>query len=92
MDYFLFFYGMVSYLIIGGFLYYALFQNSKSVLNFPVNLIKFIKNVFSSNSKINLVEYGELIIPIVFYFLLFRVLKDLIPKIYKKYTPSRARL
>lgn len=84
VDYFLLSYGVISYLIIGFFLYYVLLENSNSVLKLPMNFIKFFKNIFSSNSEINLVEYGELVIPLIFYFLLFRVFRVLIIKLYKK--------
>lgn len=80
IDMLLFTYGLVSYGFIGLFLYYVLFQNPNSILNFPNNAIGFIKSIFDKSQEVTLAKYGELIIPLIFYYLLFNLLKAGIKK------------
>lgn len=68
-------YGLFSYGFIGFFLYYVLFQNPNSILNFPNNAIGFVKSIFDRSQEITLAKYGELIIPLIFYYLVFNLLK-----------------
>ncbi len=80
MDFFLLFYGLTSYGFIIIFIYYILFLNTNSILNFPINLVDFIKSIFNKSEDITLVKYGELILPLLFYYLLFNVFKVLVKK------------
>lgn len=75
MDVLLFIYGLTSYGFIGLFLYYVLFQNPNSILNFPTNVIEFAKSIFNQSQEVTLAKYAELIIPLIFYYLLFNLLK-----------------
>jgi putative peptide zinc metalloprotease protein len=75
LDIMLFLYGLTSYGFICLFLYYALFQNTNSILNFPTNAIEFLKSIFDRNQEFTLAKYGELIIPLIFYYLFFNLLK-----------------
>lgn len=84
-DVFLVVYGIISYVFIGMFLYYVLLKNPNSVLNFPVDAINFIKGIFYKNQEINLMQYGKLLIPLIFYYLLFKLLKSAIEKVLKEY-------
>jgi len=80
IDFFLFFYGTISYGSIVILLYYVLFKNPNSILKFPKNLIEFITNIFNNSSEINIEKYGELFVPFIFYILLFSLLKSGIKK------------
>jgi putative peptide zinc metalloprotease protein len=84
LDIMLFLYGFTSYAFICLFLYYVLFQDTNSILNFPTNAIEFLKSIFNKNQEITLAKYGELIIPLMFYYLLFNLLKIGIKKGIKK--------
>jgi len=84
IDLLLFTYGLFSYGLIGLFLYYVLFKNPNSILNFPNDAIEFIKSIFDKSQDITLAKYGELIIPLIFYYLLFNLLKVGIKKGIKK--------
>lgn len=84
LDVLLFIYGLVSYGFIGLFLYYILFQNPNSILNFPNNAIEFIKSIFDKTQEFTLVKYVELIIPLIFYYLFFNLLKVGIKKVIEK--------
>jgi putative peptide zinc metalloprotease protein len=75
LDIMLLLYGFTSYGFICLFLYYVLFQNTNSILNFPNNATEFLKSIFNKNQEITLARYGELIIPLMFYYLLFNLLK-----------------
>lgn len=86
VDVLLFFYGLISYGLICLFLYYVLFQNPNSILNFPINVFGFIKSIFKSNQEISLIEYGRLVIPLMFYYLLFNLLKVVVKKGIKKHS------
>lgn len=80
VDLVLFIYGLANTFFIGLFLYYVLIKNPNSIILFPQNLMDFLKNVFDSNSKISLEKYGELILPMFFFFLLFGTIKSLVQK------------
>ena len=86
MDYFLLCYGLVSYSFILFFLYYVLIKNPNSVIYFPINFIKFCKNIFFENASFSLSELGKLFIPFLFYYLVFGVLKNL----YLKYISKKS--
>lgn len=81
-DYFLFIYGLISLSFVFIFLYYVLFQNSNSIIFFPKNLSEFIEGIFNSSSKTSLVKLGELIVPLLFFLLLFSLIKSLLKKYY----------
>ncbi len=74
-DFLLFIYGSVSYIFIGMFLYYILIKNPNSILRFPENLFTFFSALFSSEPKFSMLKYAELIVPILFFYLLFNWLR-----------------
>lgn len=80
IDSFLFIYGLISYFFILLFLYYILFQNPNSILKFHINLWNFIQDFFNKTSKINIISIANLIAPIFFYLLIFRLVKNIILK------------
>jgi putative peptide zinc metalloprotease protein len=84
-DVFLAIYGIISYVFIGMFLYYVLWKNPNSVLNFPEDAIDFVKGFLNKNKEINLIQYGKLVIPLIFYYLLYTMLKSGIKKLLKEY-------
>ena len=91
IDVFLFFYGTMNYGFLVAFVYYVLFQNPNSIIEFPTNLSAFLNDLFCEGGKnINLVRYGELIVPLMFYYLLFGLLKPIIIKVYKSIFSSVA--
>ena len=77
MDYFLLFYGLVCYSFILLFLYYVLIKNPNSIIYFPQNLIKFFQNLFLKDGSFSLAELGKLFVPLLFYYLVFGLLKNL---------------
>lgn len=79
-DFMLFVYASISYVFIGYFLYYVLIRNTGSIIYFPRNLAVFVDGVFSSHPKFSFKQYGELLIPILFFYLLFNLLKEPIKK------------
>lgn len=80
-DYFVLIYGLISYTFISFFLYFVAIKNPNSILYFPQNLKKFFKNIFSDNAQSSLAELGELLIPILFFYLIFGLVKNYIPKL-----------
>lgn len=80
IDTFLFIYGLINYFIILLFLYYILFQNPNSILKFHINLWNFIQDFFNKTSEINIIYIGNLIAPIFFYFLIFKLVKSIVLK------------
>jgi len=80
VDILLFLYGLTSCCLIGMFIYYVLFQNPNSILHFPVNMMDFLQSIFDKNKEITLAKYGALIIPLMFYYLLFNLVKSVIIK------------
>ncbi|WP_394773434.1 peptidase, M50 family protein [Flavobacterium sp.] len=79
IDYFILLYGLVSYSFIVFFIYFVVIKNPNSILYFPQNSKKFILDLFSKNSHFSLAELGKLFIPILFFYLLFGLLKKFIP-------------
>lgn len=84
MDYFLLGYGLISYSFILLFVYFVVIKNPDSILYFPQNLKHFVQNLFSENSQFSLAELGKLFIPILFFYLIFGLLKSIIPKLNQK--------
>ncbi|TRX00154.1 peptidase, M50 family protein [Flavobacterium gawalongense] len=80
IDYFLLFYGLISYSFILFFVYFVVIKNPHSILYFPQNLTHFVKNLFVTNSQFSLAELGNLFIPILFFYLLIGWIKALFLK------------
>lgn len=80
IDYFLLFYGFVSYGFVIFFVYFVVIKNPNSILYFPQNLTHFAQNLFASNSKFSLAELGQLFIPMLFFYLVFGLLRSLFKK------------
>ncbi|MRX69333.1 putative peptide zinc metalloprotease protein [Flavobacterium resistens] len=80
MDYFLLLYGLISVSFIFFFLYFVLIKNPDSILYFPRNSKNFITNLFSKNARFSLDEVGKLFIPLLFFYLVFGLLKKMISK------------
>ncbi len=80
-DFILFLYGFVSFSFISLFLYYVLFKNPSSLLNFPENIYSFVINLFEQSTEFSIVKYGELIIPLIFIYLVFNLMKSLMKKL-----------
>jgi|TARA_B110000037_G_scaffold221513_1_gene292797 putative peptide zinc metalloprotease protein len=76
-------YASVNYLVLIMFISYVIIFNSNSVLYFPKNLYNFIKGIINGND-LTLINLSVFIIPLLFYYLLFSLLKNLITKKWKK--------
>jgi putative peptide zinc metalloprotease protein len=79
LDWFILLYGIISYCFILFFIYLVVIKNPNSILYFPQNLTHFIQNLFYENSQFSLVELSKLIIPILFFYLIFGFIKGFIP-------------
>ena len=77
IDLLLLVYGLISYSFIALFVYYVLFKNPNSILHFPQNLYHFLKSLCNKDATISLVSFGELIVPMLFFYLLFSFLKGI---------------
>ncbi len=75
LDYFLLIYGLISYCFILFFIYYVIVKNPNSILYFPTNLKFLITNLFSNGGKFSLTDIGKLLIPLLFFYLLYGFLK-----------------
>lgn len=82
-DYLLLIYGLCSFIFIGFFLYYVLLKNPNSILLFPKNVYDFYVNLING-VEFTLAKYGELIIPLIFYYFLYNLLKVAVKKGVKK--------
>lgn len=72
----LFVYALISYAFVGYFLYYVLIKNPDSIIYFPKNLVACIKVIFSSHPQFSFRKYGELLVPVLFFYLLFNLCKE----------------
>ncbi|MNQ12305.1 putative peptide zinc metalloprotease protein YydH [compost metagenome] len=80
IDYFLLLYGSVSYIFMILFIYYVVIKNPDSVIYFPQNVLNFIKNIFINNLHFSLAEFGKLLMPFFFYYMVFGWLKAFVKK------------
>lgn len=80
IDYFLFIYGSISYVFMILFIYYVVIKNPDSVIYFPQNVLHFVENIFINNSNYSLAEFGKLLMPFFFYYMVFGWLKALVKK------------
>jgi putative peptide zinc metalloprotease protein len=78
-------YASVNYLLLIIFIGYVIIFNSNSVIYFPVNFFNFIKNTINGNG-FSLINLAEFIIPLLFYYLLFSLIKNLIIRKRKRIT------
>ena len=86
---FLSIYASVNYIFMGFFLYYVIFMDSDSILYLPYNIYDYLLNAYQGNQEITLDSIGQFIIPIIFYVLLFRLVKNqLIKLLSKKKSPN----
>lgn len=88
-DYVLFFYGLSSICLIVWFVYYVLFINSNSVLALPQNFKNYIVGIFDADITTSLVQFVQLLVPLIFYLLLFKLLKSLFMRVLQKYNRSQ---
>lgn len=77
-DFLLFFYGLISYSIILLFVYYVIIKNPNSILLFPKNLYIFFKNLFTRGAEFSFSEFAQLLVPMLFFYLLFNFIKGFI--------------
>lgn len=89
INYILFIYGLSSLSLLAWFVYYVLFINTNSILMFPMNLKYFIIGIFDKENTISLIQLGQLIVPLVFYLLAFKLFKTLLFKIKKSLSPTK---
>ncbi len=84
-DFFLLVYGLICSSFIFSFLYYVLIKNPYSILNFPQNIVVFFRSLFIDNSDFSVIKLGELIIPLMFFILVFRFSKSILRNVFKKH-------
>lgn len=84
LDYFLLLYGIISYSFIGLFFYYVIIKDPDSILYFPQNIMDFIKVLFSKNTTFSIIELSRLFVPVLFFTLIFQVLKKYISSLILK--------
>ncbi|MDR3339535.1 MAG: hypothetical protein LBT25_05475 [Candidatus Symbiothrix sp.] len=81
-DIYMILYGLVQFSFISMFLYYTLVKNPASIIYFPINLYDFVKNIIAGES-FSLYGFRRLIIPLVFYYLVFNFIRSLVKKYMK---------
>lgn len=78
---FLLFYGFLNNFLIVFYIFSVLFYDSDSILFFPQNVYEYTSEILTSNSlNFVLSDLKQFLVPIVFYFLMFRFLKRIIKK------------
>jgi putative peptide zinc metalloprotease protein len=87
-DVYLIIYGLVRMFFITLFLYYTLIKNPASVIYFPVNIYHFVKNILVGMS-FSLYDFKKLIIPVIFYSMMYGFLKSLVKKYIKVSSNSK---
>ncbi|MDR0506831.1 MAG: hypothetical protein LBH32_08470 [Dysgonamonadaceae bacterium] len=77
-------YGFVQILFLTLFIYYTLIKNPASIIYFPINVYDFVKKIMMGD-LLSLYDFRKLIIPLVFYYLLFNFARSILKNINKKY-------
>ncbi|MCJ7467960.1 MAG: peptidase, M50 family protein [Maribacter sp.] len=80
IDILLLLYGLMSFSMIGMFVYYILIENPSSILHFPQNAVDFVNSIFVSSSQFSIIKYSELIAPLIFFMLFVKVSMAFIKK------------
>jgi len=80
IDYFLLLYGSVSYIFMIFFIYCMVIKNPSSVIYFPQNVLHFVENIFIANSHFSLAEFGKLLMPFFFYYMIIGWIKAILKK------------
>jgi putative peptide zinc metalloprotease protein len=78
IDYFLLVYGLISYSFILFFLYFVLILNPNSILYFHRNVYNFINAIFTPNSQISIADFGKLLVPFFFFYMVFGFIKKIV--------------
>lgn len=89
VDYLLFIYGLFSMSFIGLFLYFVLIKNPDSIIYFPKNLLYFFTEIFYNDSKTSLIKLGKLVVPVLFFMMIFNLSKSLIKKGYSRFNQKK---
>lgn len=71
-------YASINFVILIGFLGFSIIYNPKSVLYFPFNLYKYTKSIIYGTNLFSLNDLTQFILPLLFYYLVFNLLKSLI--------------
>ena len=72
-DLIIFLFGVFNLSFVGIFFYYVLIKNPNSLLFFPKNSMQFIKDLFNPEAKTSFEQLGELVIPIIFIYLVIKL-------------------
>ncbi len=91
-DLFFFFYGVINYMSIGGFLYYVLWVNPNSILLLPDRLIKIISDMINGQYAVSFETYFELLVSLSFFMLVFKVIKPVVLKLVKRILLLKSRV
>ena len=91
VDFMLMIYGLISYSFVLMLLYYVLIKNPNSVIYFPNNFYNFFKAIFQHDTEFSLVKYAELLVPIVFFILLYKLVKPLLIKLKNVFREKKMR-
>ena len=82
-------YGVISYAFMGLFLYMVLIKNPTSVIYFPIAVVEFVRGlIWGANFSLN--ELFNLILPLIFYMLVFNLLKGTFRKLFSKKQPTES--
>ena len=77
---FLIFYALISNAFIVFFLFYLFIINPSSLITFPVDIYLYVNQIFNNNKIFSMVSFSPLLTPIIFYFLVIRLVLNYIKK------------
>lgn len=75
---FLVIYASINYIILLLFLGFYIFSNPESVVYFPYNFFVFIESIIYGTKAFSISAITQFILPLLFYYLLFNLVKNLI--------------
>jgi len=73
-------YAIFNFVILSLFLGYFIITNPKSVLYFTSNFYFFLKDIIQGTTAFSFANFQQFIMPLLFYYLVFRLIKGLIIK------------
>ncbi len=77
-------YASANYILMGVFIYYVVIDDPLSVLYLPISLYEFVVGVYHGQVKITIANLAQFTLPLLFYYLLFKLGQSWLKHIGKK--------
>lgn len=77
IEYFIIFYGLISYSFIAFFTFNMIMFHNNLILDLPSNIYEFLISVTEFNFNVSFILFAQILMPIILFYLIFNFLKNL---------------